>query len=448
MAAVALATPAGYGRSLSFEVESSGDSSEDNVDDIFGTAGAVDEMPTFFKRQTTPELTFEEHVKGAASRIIQGTWKRDEVNYWLKNYAGSVSVESHVADVMQSSVPSSFLQSRIKQLEQASLKQNQFLQERKNLKKKRFLVASDLIQEERVKAQEVEKAMLVKRGDARKETTDDAVPAKTDEIPATLKDRPEDGPQSERWSPVEKFQTYEEALRFVMKCQPFDFLPVGFEVVQPNRFDSISGDPYEKAISMIPVPGDFISTVGEFKRRLRVRHRHEDPEDAPSKKNSRNTLNRVFGAKALKGQSTANQPPPLDPSIAAEYAIEPSPPKPYHVEAAGGLFQHPASLRNLKENVVRYYIAVNPDIEKKVLAEGFKVKKRTSIPCSATPQEAISHFKNGELRCGRKASAYPSVLPVNVPPTIDVVAHKSGGFLIRATELPPSYFKATSSRRT
>merc|ERR1711988_659845 len=89
----------------------------------------------------------------------------------------------------------------------------------------------------------------------------------------------------------------------------------------------------------------------------------------------------------------------------------------------------------------RFYIAMQRELEPKVLAEGYKVSKRTNIPCSLTPNAALEAFKRHEEAKGDRLSINPVALPVNLPPHVDVISHKDGGFFIRATELPPSYFK-------
>merc|ERR1711933_409299 len=116
--------------------------------------------------------------------------------------------------------------------------------------------------------------------------------------------------------------------------------------------------------------------------------------------------------------------------------------KPWMVEAAGSIFDRPPSLRDLKEGCARYFIAVAPDVEKRVLAEGFRVKRRCSIPCSATPQEALAAFSRTEQRQGRSPNADAKVLAVTLPQDAltDVIRHREGGFLIRRTELSPGCF--------
>lgn len=87
------------------------------------------------------------------------------------------------------------------------------------------------------------------------------------------------------------------------------------------------------------------------------------------------------------------------------------------------------------------YVALNPETANRVRVEGYRVPKRVTIPCFSTPEEAVERFKQSEMKAGRRPSANPSAIQVHVPSRIDVVAHKAGGFLIQAKELPPRCFR-------
>merc|ERR1711865_406535 len=116
--------------------------------------------------------------------------------------------------------------------------------------------------------------------------------------------------------------------------------------------------------------------------------------------------------------------------------------KPWLVDGSGTFFESPTSLQStaLKEGG-RYFIAVSQDVAPTVQQEGYKVQRRFSIPCSATPQEALMAWSKNEQRCNRKGTKAVA-LAVVIPPEIDVVAHRKGGFLLRCKELPPSCFRA------
>mmetsp|Transcript_14897 Transcript_14897/g.44951 ORF Transcript_14897/g.44951 Transcript_14897/m.44951 type:complete len:210 (-) Transcript_14897:52-681(-) len=197
---------------------------------------------------------------------------------------------------------------------------------------------------------------------------------------------------------------------------------------------------------MQPVPTEFVSAATDFKRRLRVRHvpvqerlPAQDAFPFGSRGSSRERRSLLSKRTSLS----------LPPDSARKSTKEP---KPWLVEAAGALFDRPGSLRGLRAcapRLPRYFIAVAPDLERRVLVEGFRVRKRCSIPCSGTPKEALDAFgrqqqaegaRSEQRATGRAQGVRASVLAVNLPPEIDVVAHREGGFLIRCKELPPSCF--------
>mmetsp|Transcript_12060 Transcript_12060/g.34478 ORF Transcript_12060/g.34478 Transcript_12060/m.34478 type:complete len:481 (-) Transcript_12060:426-1868(-) len=244
------------------------------------------------------------------------------------------------------------------------------------------------------------------------------------------------------WSKVGEFATLPEALRFVMECQPFDFRPLRCFWGEESfpAFDN-TREAYQHVMQMEPVPTEFISVERDFCRRLRIRKRVDsDVTDGKA----RSSLAAMRKRKSLGFSKNAKGAKLVESVLAAAELNA------WIVEAAGSLFERPQSLRHLNNHAAnaRFFIAVSPDIEKKILTEGFRVQRRCSIPCSATPKDAREAFRrreSGERQDGsrgRPTSPRVSVLSVAIPPElgIDVVAHKSGGFLIRATELPASCF--------
>merc|ERR1711865_19622 len=172
--------------------------------------------------------------------------------------------------------------------------------------------------------------------------------------------------------------------------------------------------------------GNYVSTVADFKRRLRIRMAEVD-ENGPMTPKKATSRRKQRGSMAAGAQAAA-----------AAVVIA----KPWLVEGSGTFFESPTSLQStaLKEGG-RYFIAVAQDVAQTVQQEGYKVQRRFSIPCSATPQEALMAWSKNEQRCDRKGTKAVA-LAVVIPPEIDVITHRKGGFLIRCTELPPSCFRA------
>jgi len=248
------------------------------------------------------------------------------------------------------------------------------------------------------------------------------------------------------WVEVNAFKTLKEALGFVIECQPFDYRPAGQLGESYPRFQN-SRESLAHVLKMDPVPDEFVSIETMFRRRLRVRRAKpgETKEEIASKLAQRKHR-AIIGRKQRETVTSTTGP--------EGQILEP---KCWIVEAAGSLFERPPSLRALQDGL-RYYVAVSPEVEKKVLAEGFKVKRRSSIPASGTPQEALAAFARSELR--REEAALPlrgatsgkqekehkgpraTVLAVALTADmgIDVVAHRNGGFHIRSQYLPASCF--------
>jgi len=241
-----------------------------------------------------------------------------------------------------------------------------------------------------------------------------------------------------KWEPVQWFDDQDAALQFVLQCQPFDYQPdgvdwpiqVGMRVfvkdlsseigrqlngrggevkeflpatgkyqvlidgeeeikeakekknkneeekkeekkeLKSLRLENLSPEvksreeAFTLAKQMDPIPDEFVATAADFHRRLRVRHVPQE---------------QVKVRKGLKIKQQARTKPQ----------------KPWCVEQSGDLFERVGeNFRSLKEIGSKFYIAVDGnEVFEKVLAEGFRVTKRTSIPCSSTPQDAMAAIK-------------------------------------------------------
>eukprot|EP00927_Polykrikos_kofoidii_P059833 TRINITY_DN54958_c0_g1_i1.p1 TRINITY_DN54958_c0_g1~~TRINITY_DN54958_c0_g1_i1.p1 ORF type:complete len:490 (+),score=105.16 TRINITY_DN54958_c0_g1_i1:177-1646(+) len=424
-----------------------------------------------------------EHIRLVAEHIREATLQREEGDEWLKSVGSPPSIEAHVAAIVHASGCAD-LDGRLRQLGRAR-ERHQFLQQvskKKNRDRVRQAAGKHGVKMTHCEAAAgvVDSSSAVplsssvaSRGDG---TSGDGANRNQS------KDTAGDGPigvvnkasvgnssggftksratskgsssskgseaKSFQWSKVESFNTQDEALRFVLKCQPFDFHPVMPTGEEPfPRFDN-SSEALAFATEMETPPSEFVRCIAESGRRLRIRFQ-EEPETQSALKSTFRKVN--------------DRPPSVRPrqsvlgAVDAFFASVPPPKslkewRPWIVEGTGGLFQRAASLRDLKDasGFSRYYIAINQELERRVLIEGFRVKRRSSIPCSATVQGAIDAFKNKQtptdlpLVSSVLSSQEPawSVLTVNVPPHVEVVPNKSGGFCILAKELPPSCLKA------
>lgn len=299
------------------------------------------------------------------------------------------------------------LEDRLRQFGCAQLMQAQLQAERRNRRKDRILSVARTFKSCAFK--EPDDGGHSRRGSNSPEPAE-ATQAESQAEPAS---------ERERWGEVQAFKTQEEALRFVIECQPIDYQPEtgGWQL---PRFDG-SREAYAYVLKMRPMPSHFVSTSAEFRRRLRIRLM--DPGESKANNPAKALLRRSVSSILHKSRATTMQDA-----------------KPWMVEASGPLFDRPATLRDLRECGTRFFIAVAPDMEKRVLAEGFKVTKRCSVPCSATPQEALAAYSRHEERAGRRPSFRASVLVVNLVPdmNIDVIGSRQGGFRLRCRELPPS----------
>lgn len=332
------------------------------------------------------------------------------------------TLEEHVEDLFQGSGMQD-AQARKSMVERALIQQQQFLKEKKAKRTEKLIRAGTKVTAMVAEGEDAGKSM--------KQTTALSMAALFEVSEMTT-----------QWAQVQAFRSRMEALRFILACQPFDYKPAGQDFDNFPRFQN-DRDQLTYVMEMSPAPEEFVSTEPMFKRRLRVRKTapNEQKNDVASKmalKKHRLLVGR-YRDRAGYGQSTPHENQTADANT-----------KCWLVEAAGVLFEKPKSVRDLLEVLQRYFVAVAPEVEKKVLAEGFRVKRRCSIPCSATPQEALAAFANNEKRegkikesaDGKKQGTKAVVLAINLPPElgIDVVAHKDCGFQIRSQTLPASCF--------
>jgi len=339
--------------------------------------------------------------------------------------ARDVSVEEHIEAIFEGSGMQD-AQARKSMLEQALLQQQQFLKEKKAKRSEKMI---------RVNTKILHAAV----GAASSEDNGGAKPFKPAHALAAAA-LFEVSELATQWTQVQAFRSRMEALRFIVTCQPFDYKPAGEEFDNFPRFQT-SRDLLAYIMEMHSEPEEFVSTEPMFKRRLRVRKTapNEQKNDVASKmalKKHRLLVGR------MRDRAGYAQPTPQQNHTAET--------KCWLVEAAGVLFEKPKSVRDLREVLQRYFVAVSPEIEKKVLAEGFRVRRRCSIPCSATPQEALAAFAANEKRegkvkegpDGKKQGTKAVVLAISLPPElgIDVVAHKDVGFQIRSQTLPATCF--------
>lgn len=287
------------------------------------------------------------------------------------------------------------------------------------------------------------------------------------------------------WSRVQLFKTYDEALEFVLACQPFDYRPVA-DAAQPRHLShkwpafETRRESFEYAIELRPQPLEFISEGGDLTRKLRIRRRDTETFGAPtaSTQNQQDRRSRLAFRTNRRMSGLAQVTRELES-------------RPWVVECTGSLFQSrsPSSMRKEKREVrTKYFIAVPHDVENIILVEGYEVKQRYSIPCAGTPQLAIAAFSGrqaaeaaqatgssagaavaagvaagddgavadsgfsaaAEAVFGGTKGGRPSVLAVNLPSDcgIDVIANGGGDgrFIIKCQKLPPSFLSRV--RRT
>lgn len=362
--------------------------------------------------------------------------ERREAIQWLKGTSPGKTVCDHVAVVLGTGVITDTA-SRKKLVEAAVRRRQQQMQEcapgigmspRSTRHINRRLVSTVTA------ATTIGERLTSRRAAERKEVPAPPLSATPSSAEAGL---PSDG---RTWVRVEGFTTREEAVSFVRICQPFEYRPVQGEVSLESEDDAASPEPIE-----------FLSAGGDFTRRLRIRKldpielrpqsceaaaaaiagtRWRTPTPATPGSGSSGGLRRG----PRHPTSALTQTPP--PQAAKEL-------KPWAVEASGALFERPESLRALRTvrgpAPQRYFVAVAADVERRVLTEGFRVKRQFSIPCAATKKDAIVAWQSKQ-RDGRAVTARPSVLTVTLPPDIDVISNRDGAFRIKARELPAVCF--------
>mmetsp|Transcript_58335 Transcript_58335/g.164713 ORF Transcript_58335/g.164713 Transcript_58335/m.164713 type:complete len:424 (-) Transcript_58335:24-1295(-) len=368
------------------------------------------------------------YISQVVTLIAQSTRHRDELGQWCRSEdGGGTDIASHVSDVY-AACGITDLVSRAKLVSAAARRQQQQKQERKNRKQERMReaaragmaedeVAADGISARREEAAAAAKALLKSDGGAGDGAGSDSASA-----------------QDLKWVEVQAFKTEEEALRFVIECQPFAYQPMVPGDSSPFPSFDTNAEAYQHALHMDPRPCEFLCTETEFRRRLRIRQ-----EEASEQKEAAGGKMFVLGRKSRQATmvfGSKHRDHPLPDS-------KPRNRRPWIVEAAGHIFQRPASLRALKEPGGRFYIAMLQEVERRVLVEGFRVKRRTSIPCSATKEDAINAFNRTLGETERLEKAKVGVLAVHITPEmgVEVVAkQEGGGFFIMARELPATCF--------
>eukprot|EP00933_Yihiella_yeosuensis_P021454 TRINITY_DN16964_c0_g1_i1.p1 TRINITY_DN16964_c0_g1~~TRINITY_DN16964_c0_g1_i1.p1 ORF type:complete len:407 (+),score=95.24 TRINITY_DN16964_c0_g1_i1:85-1305(+) len=361
------------------------------------------------------------YVSNVARTIEEVTCTRREVEEWMTSNSEHEALEDHVAEVYEKSLFPDVLERR-SLVQAAVLKQEKAIENWKSRKSDRILRVLPMAGSN--------KGLSVGTGDSGASRASALAKAVFVEVAELSTD----------WHLVKTFLTAEEAVRFVIECQPFDYRPAGLAGENFPRFQS-SRDAFAHVMDMDPLPDEYVASDAMFHRRLRVR------KAAPGE-----TKEEVAAKLAMQKHRTltgkrASNAPTLHPKAITE-KMEP---KRWFVEHAGTLFDQCTStggpLKTFRNEHAgqRYYVAVTPEVEKRVLAEGYRVKKRASIPCSATPQEALASFTQNEVRNGAKPGEVrkATVLAVAVPQEmgIDVVPHRNGGFIIRSQTLPASCFR-------
>lgn len=330
--------------------------------------------------------------------VVQGveeaTWQTNDLAQWCIEQGEHDLVEDHVAAIYKSGGITDFA-ARARMVEEAIHRQQQLHLERKQRRKS--AAAEEMTKNKQLQGAEVSDSHL-----------EAASPGLEDEAL-----------QTSSWSKVQAFYTQEEATTFVMECQPIDYRPACSAPFP--RFDN-SREALEYVLSLRPLPSEFVSVEAEFFRCLRVRH--ADPSELNDHK-GRVRLLQMPGSRARRTSAQTQKDV-----------------KSWFVEGCGSLFKRVSPLRAIREVTARFYVAVAPEVEKRILLEGYKAKRRCSIPCSVTQQEALLAFSRNEERNGRPATTRAAVLGVCLTPEmgVDVVANRNGGFLIRTQELPRSCF--------
>mmetsp|Transcript_92240 Transcript_92240/g.183163 ORF Transcript_92240/g.183163 Transcript_92240/m.183163 type:complete len:413 (-) Transcript_92240:118-1356(-) len=344
---------------------------------------------------------------------------KGEVSQWLENNSPGNSACDHITDVLRAGGITDTA-SRLRLVGAAARRQQQRLQE---------CPPPQLIipRSGRHRSRRVVPATTATATPGEHQPDRSATPKK---VPAPVSTPTEASPSSDdrTWVQVEGFTTRDEAVSFVLNCQPFEYKPIQGEA---------PADIEDRAVN--PESIEFLSAGGDFKRRLRVRKQDLSEQrsqscEASNPQRCQATLSPGFReTTGGSGGAHTGQMRRCEPLLL----------RPWVVEASGALFDRPESLRALRTTrgpaPPRYFVAVAADIEKRVLSEGFRVKRRCSIPCAATPKDALLAWQSVQ-RTGQAVSVRPSVLMVTLPPDIDVVSNRDGAFRIKARELPAVCF--------
>eukprot|EP00929_Paragymnodinium_shiwhaense_P091817 TRINITY_DN51717_c0_g1_i1.p1 TRINITY_DN51717_c0_g1~~TRINITY_DN51717_c0_g1_i1.p1 ORF type:complete len:417 (+),score=122.82 TRINITY_DN51717_c0_g1_i1:95-1345(+) len=403
------------------------------------------------KAQKKATVQFEEPSIDVqvAERIMQLTAQRNEVGEFLKKQNSEIDVQGFVRQLHQAAgYGEDDCAARQHLLEQCRKRHTQLLHDRRVRKKDKLLRAA----KSTISSSNAEKVKEAQE----KAAAEEAAEMETSLLQALRGENLE-------WTAVDKFKTEVEAVRFIMKCQPFDFQPVHLEKVEDKwqastafpKFEN-SNDALSHVINMSPIPKYFQSQAGDYQRRLRITYvsQHDNAKEERGKTSGLAGFKKLGQAARLqKANDEVQQEVQQD---AAQEGADDSKTKkveikkrqdkeykPYVVQAAGDTFApcRGPGLRELRETPRRYFIAMDKETETKVLVEGYRVSKRTSIPCSLTPGAALQAFRRYEEKRGDRPSVNPCTLAVSLPPHVDVITHKDGGFFIRATEIPPAWFK-------
>eukprot|EP00435_Cladocopium_sp_Y103_P030914 s2342_g7.t1 len=157
----------------------------------------------------------------------------------------------------------------------------------------------------------------------------------------------------------------------------------GYNKAQALAAAAFVEDAIAYVLALDPPPEEFVCVEPLMKRRLRLR------QAAPKE-----TKAEVAQQRALDGVKPPQLCAKATQRILIGHARRPAgeEDRPWLVEAAGDIFATPP-LRSLSEKTAqRYYIAIPPELEKKVLTEGYHPTKRSSVPVSASPAQAVAAY--------------------------------------------------------
>ncbi|CAE7937967.1 unnamed protein product, partial [Symbiodinium necroappetens] len=174
-------------------------------------------------------------------RLFEGD--SDAVQNWAE--ASGTDVASHIRTVFEAAAytdPST----RAAMVERGIQMQQQLLKEKRVKKSEKLVRAAS-------------KALEIARADSGYSTAKALADAAFLEVAALRT----------KWTVVQEFGTKEDALRFVLECQPFDYRPAGDAYDDFPRFQN-SKDCLAYVMALEPFPSEFQSCEPVFKRRLRL----------------------------------------------------------------------------------------------------------------------------------------------------------------------------------